>query len=372
MLVFPAIKSPNELENSLTVVCHDASMIPPRSLTSVVVWKNAQSQLISFMENAKRERLRSERIEVLEDRLSILKTFIDKYRQTRPTGDIPSTSTIVLQIPEIRQIFEAPNDVGGTADALESLNPNFPDLIDRWREAANTQLDEYVGQALQLPKAAASFLAIAVFYHCRRCEETVDRQNVLSHSCLIYVMEREEEKTTLDPLNYVFRHHYAFNAADFFVEGDFVKPVVVVSGEDPLKATAESMDRLDLKFTCSKSCCIASGARNIMSWRTAVSFRINTLGTTSAMRLKALHSLETATVPPSEDQWSLATAVDKELAAQLENAVAKIHPRTWGNNWYSWRCLKCPHTGKESTRGSHLEIIEHLSIRYCANSLPEL
>lgn len=300
------------------------------------VWRNAQSQLIEFMEQAKSERIRAERIDVLDMRFNLLQDmWAESFKEHRLDG-FPPVRTFAL-IPEVREIMEAPNEVKVTAETYEVLLPCLPDILDRWRKTARSQLEQRVKEILPASEAAsASSLAITTFYHCRRCLGVSTRQNVLLHSCSSPYAGAAD---SMDPLEVVFRGFNVFDAASFFMEVDLIKPVIIACGQDPLTATADAMDRLDPKLTCLLKCCKYRGIRSVMSWRTAV-----------------LHSLQYTTLRGPECQWAKADEYDKELLDPLERAAA------WGEKLkvgYGWRCGHCSRS-QGRFGGTHSEVSEHI------------
>jgi len=306
------------------------------------VWRNAQTQLVEFMEHAKAERIRSTRINVLQVRFALLIDLWYEYREEHPLGNLPPVRTFAL-IPEVREIIEAPNEVKDAAELFKALIPSIPDLIDRWRKTTMSQIEHHVQETLQLPETpSTSPLAITSFYHCRHCLKVISGLRVLSHSCSSHT---PDNAASMDPFDIICQGLTVFDTKGFFVDVELVKPIIIACGQDPLLATTDAMDCLDIKLTCLGNCCKKYyGVRSVMSWRTAV-----------------MHSLQ---VSPSDGQWVKAAAYEKELVAQLEqraagNLIAKC----------GWLCLRCSYP-QPSYGGRHCEVLEHLRTRYCGFPRP--
>jgi len=300
------------------------------------VWRNAEPQLIEFMEKTERTRIRLDRIKTLEVRLTLLSDMWSKSHEEHRLGGFPSLRTFA-SIPEVREIFEAPNEVKTTAEALEALLPSLADILDRWRKTTKSQLEQRVQEMLQLPETpSASSLAIAAFYLCRRCLEVLDDHTVLSHSCSIY---NDDTTSVMDPLDFVFQRHGVFDPTNLFMDVELAKPVIIACGQDPLVTTADAMDRLDIKLTCLKDCCKYDGVRSVMSWRSAV-----------------FHDLKRSSSLPLNSQWVEASEYDKELVARLEQVATREGKLSAK---YGWRCQRCPYS-KPRYGGSHSNVLEHL------------
>ena len=246
------------------------------------------------MEEIRELRLTVERHETLRLRCA---SFVGLYRQwfsRQPEKAMLPRPGDMLRRPEIITAIDQPDDVEIGNDVLAPFRERFPEWAQEWRDSCEQQLRAIVLASPEfnnkLPAGVDPLSLAAVAFDCKVCcrYATNDRlipplpPKTLAHDCLTDLCDIWSSK---DPVERAIRAaaphahdaemSYAPWSAKSLSVGVWSKracEIIRAAGKDPVSATREEMDALEVRFwckTCQEDC--QEEKRQVMKWRDAVS-----------------------------------------------------------------------------------------------------
>lgn len=245
------------------------------------MWKNAQPILVEFMEEAKVDRIRAHRKEIMVSRLTSFTGAIAKMLLYKP--GVPSPADIALGLPKVREIVEQPVEVEVNEASFESIRDLLPDFVAKWKQDVKTFFSSLVRSSVILPaNVDALSLAIGAFFVCECGETRKSYQTASWHQCQ---KRRLEKKETTD----LFEESFASTALvdlrvwqpkGFSAATERVQQVVKLFGLDDTQATPEDMDVCDLRLackTCDESSSLPKPRMSVMTWRFIASGHVSSV-----------------------------------------------------------------------------------------------
>ncbi|GJE90741.1 F-box protein [Phanerochaete sordida] len=294
-------------------------------------WLKIKNPIISFIRNARKERVRKERSAPYCNVLNAMIPHLDAYGRTQPLTECFPTTMEFCSIPSVREYIDELITPGTTIDPVR-FNMLIPSAIEEWSDNISRHLTQLLPPWLAGPSNAAGLRSALVWFRCANsskysvsCEDTTlgfprilvhqhvrrerraaddpqgaddDLANAVRENCLRspYVFDADELRA-----NVAFDVHASFAAAE----------LVQACGLDPARATAQEMDACDARVACVP-------CRQVMSWRKAV-----------AHVYKPCHK--------GRREWVVLDGEDTNALLRLE---AKDRPRTTTGAFWCMRCRR--------------------------------
>lgn len=365
-----------------------------------LVWTNIKAGIIEHMEKVRARRLKREFEKLVSDRRFLsLQIFRDFKRSKLADNLVMPKPADFYEFPPIKEITEMPADIEVTLSSFEGVIPKLPELVNNWRQdmermCANVlkETQEFVSweydddfPSFSTRKLVSPFAGLSeeellqkaklasTVYECRMCKAGADDDDdygmtwgysgfnnhepyskplfyphVLGHQCkhdhtypwywdLDY--RNMPEETTIKNLKRLTA-----------ITSKPAKSVIMLAGLDPTTATADDMDKLDLRFVCNK-CPVSSGMleykddatkdedclRPLFDWRTAVSqVSCDLWAITGMFNLFLKQIRHKADVHSSSDQIYTKLRkdeLDDEILIEESERRLQKNPE--------WRCIHC-------------------------------
>ena len=222
------------------------------------------------MEVVQLKRLRTERDDLLAERLPILRKIYDICVETYPVNSIVPRSCDVFLDPVVQDLFfRSPLSTTFTDKDLDTVRDFFPDIVLRWRNETEKKLLDVMTPSQNYSESLLQ-LATTIF-SCRLCpNEPLTYPRVIIHRCATVTYPAgtsaiDEDQKAI----YRFLNNSNWNASNFLIF-DAQKIVclseaIKLCGLDPKSTTREDMDKLNPIFEC-LPCNEARKGRCTLSW----------------------------------------------------------------------------------------------------------
>ncbi|KAJ7221032.1 hypothetical protein B0H12DRAFT_1241294 [Mycena haematopus] len=317
-------------------------------------WADMEPELVTFLTEAKKQRLFDVRATVLEGRFQVLFRAAKEGLEAIPWSVRPSTSDLCI-MPEYRAILERASpgmtdeDFGAKKDSV--TEEDFADALahlfeqtDQWRKSNIDILLELLpsGSKHQGKKRLDTHTLdlCTTFFRCHSCREPISYPRILSHACLKKPRSLEEEETGGDLLEklilpetpWIHGHKgIAFDDEASNIAGMLIR----LCGQDPKTLTTTGMDEVDSRFECQR-CVHPTKGILVMSWRIAL-----------------LHELEDHYEETLEETSYRLLDLDEVTAAKEREAKSKRQGPP------SLLCPKCYELGDDVSTQSEMQ--HHMS-----------
>lgn len=242
-------------------------------LTGVsTVWQKIRPEIVNhILTHIRPKRLQTDYKSVLEDRIPLLKVARADFAE--PYGTIFPLVEDFARLPEVKAILDPSDGKHVTIESFETLRPQIPDILARWKETIRDELDTFLKKELiNIPPDLPvwdSNLAIAAL-SCTRCHQIVQTSNLelAVHECQPrpwpLTVTGDSYEQSLRSLEL-----YPYSLTDFYVaEGEALK-IIQACGKDRL-ITMQELDALNPQLTCI-TCSDALKTCITYGWRDAVS-----------------------------------------------------------------------------------------------------
>lgn len=232
-------------------------------------WASVISKYQPLIQQRTAARLEKAQQLLIRTRSDTLKAMYTAHLKTLPPveWDALPRGRVFLELPEVESILRSPADVLITDATFAELMTTLPTMVDAWRQAMKSSLGNLIDNAGGLPISAHGsvskpgidcvHLAIAIF----RCVR--DQSDYFPH-CPCY----NKRVISLDG---ALRYECWDCPNKLAFDKDASKAmasVVHLARLDPSTATADDMEKLDLKFVCSH--CTSGHYPLVYDWRGTV------------------------------------------------------------------------------------------------------
>lgn len=258
----------------------------------VLVWDKIKPTFEDIMTKTRALRLILERKLLLGKRLILFNSVYADWRRDQPLDVVLPQAIEFATKDEVRNIISVPEADVITKQSFYALRDMFPQWIDEWHRNCDSTLCaeysyppgmEHVPDDVDLNLATTVWLCPRCPFPTPKTMSILHYPEVLEHQCMHQQAECHED-------DFVFPQDEAEVASRLVNEHSpwtcaFVKPqeaplwaseVVKACGMDPLTATREQMDALDVRLSCN-ACILDSlvpstiDTLKVYNWRAAVS-----------------------------------------------------------------------------------------------------
>ncbi|KAL4252492.1 hypothetical protein ABKN59_002773 [Abortiporus biennis] len=292
------------------------------------VWENMKAEVLSKMGTIRKRLLDNDRHEILAKRMLVFRELVHELCSGIQDGHPPAPEIALW--PEIQGVIDAPDDVQVDLSSFDNFRIKCSEGADSFE--LNNPLE----------------LAIGANFTCRYCHEIITHPHAYAHACTIrYVPSRgdEHEIALYNSAVEKFWEMLPWKDTGLSSQVDIATCIVTVCGQDPKSITAEEMDRLKFRLTCTCGCTKAKdGVRRIFNWKEAI------LHTSEFWKDKKAKMYDT---------WKLLSGQDYLYAMTLEYMVVMSQPQRLDSQEL-WNCRHCA-PGSRRYRRNKDSIKEHLA-----------
>ncbi len=239
--------------------------------------------MVEYTEKFKSLRLRKQRTEMLDSRLSSLKHVVYALQQAKHADSkerLYAGVADVAHMAQVRTIIEdTPADV--TKDIIKTkLKEVLPELIDIWVEERRSEVIDLLRKELTVESEVAPEspemlqLALASF-RCTKCNEHRLRwPEVTEHRCGYWFNEQSKDLYDQRLKNHVGRTQVDTPFPGVKYRGihcgtQYTRDVISLCGEDPNTVTYAEMTACPVRLACRR--CATYAKQTVFDWKGAVS-----------------------------------------------------------------------------------------------------
>ncbi|KAF8643791.1 hypothetical protein AX16_008810 [Volvariella volvacea WC 439] len=245
-----------------------ACVSKPERLTDRT-WEYIGPELITFLKESRRNRLKELRTKVISQRCKLLADIVKDFKSSVPRNSvIPTLADFASEERTHQLIFKKALSATLTDAELKATRERLPEFVQTWRSACDAIL-------LGIVPTARLDLA-TTFFSCSCCTDPISYPRILVHACLTRGKEQQNcvdqelvMMTEAQPWRVgaegVRFHERAWRQA---------AGILTALGMDPDTTTPEQMDELDPRVEC--ALCSSPGRRVVMRWRAAVLHAVST------------------------------------------------------------------------------------------------
>jgi len=240
-------------------------------------WETICPQVVVSMKHFKAERLYQERRNSLLRAFGILQNTFRDFKRSNVTGeDIWPRSIDVCLEPEVRNLLDGTMNNISIQDLSQQLMSYSPSICARWRESIDLRLSAYMSYCTRFRRGANKFKLASAIFKCTACGKVLWYPAVLTHGCLHAFLPTPKTHFFSADYDELAAHvcrrlPFSLNVLDLNAWSELIDKVIQLCGLNPKTATYDQADRAHARLTCKS--CNEYGRRNVMTWRTAVSFQ---------------------------------------------------------------------------------------------------
>lgn len=295
-------------------------------------WLQIKGPLLEYMEEVKTERLAKEKSDAIRSRYDLLVETYREYRLNKPFRTVlPNVGDIVTIKEVVRIIEDTPYDQDVTESDLRAVLDAIPQsYFEDWRKRCDAALVKVLNSVRRKKPATKADLKLAttVFKDKDGGSDLLYPHVLVSDEVTaVYgsIEPRDDDPSTLC-------RHRPWSAEHLGVSYRHIaKPLVLLAGLDPRKATAEDMDQMDLWFVCTNG--LRWSRRCAMTWRYAVglderNLKFELLGGQGTMQARQHYTRQS--IPYFRDRDSLCAHCEMRFSTSesLEDHLGKAHTLT--------------------------------------------
>lgn len=229
------------------------------------------------MNSVRNARLAHERRQILKDRFKVLQRSIEHLLPEFPQMYLPLWE-VAHSVQEIRQVIEPTAADFNESQLEEAIKVALPAYAERRMQQAREYFGELVRTELNIPPSQCDdplSLAVGAYFICLKCRKQHAFPQILRHyTCDTPRMTHDEYGSAAAD---IFLQEHIWAPQGFSSNATMVAQRIRASGLDPLVATSEDMDGINVRLTCpTHDKCVALQRITVRSWRSASRVRAST------------------------------------------------------------------------------------------------